>query len=168
MYLSSITGGVWRRGLMASGLLTKESPQLSELQFRNRVARYRRWLEGNVSPGAARSSSRELAEYQRAASRPILIHGKEVTVFAPFQPERAALHTFSRPQLVILSSLLLAWAASLAWKGPAVLVVVTTVVTLLYVAHLLLQFAIVGSHLLTPANASGDEKIDEHLIRALN
>src|SRR5579884_1803593 len=127
---------------MASGLLTKESPKFSELQFRNRVARYRRWLEGNVSPSATRSNSRELAEYQRVACRPILIHGKEVTVFAPFHPERAALHTFSRAQLAILGGLLLLWGGALAWKGPALLVVASTLITLLYVAHLLLQFAI--------------------------
>ncbi|WP_069803568.1 glycosyltransferase [Thermogemmatispora onikobensis] len=153
---------------MASGLLTKESPKLSELQFRNRVARYRRWLEGNASPSATRPNSRELVEYQRAACRPILIHGKEVTVFAPFHPERAALHTFSRAQLVILGGFLLAWGGALVWKGPTPLIVVTTLITLLYVAHLLLQFAIVGTHLLTPAEVGSDEGIDEHLISALN
>ncbi len=151
---------------MASGLLTREAPEFTELQFRNRVARYRRWLEWNASTSSERAISREMAEYRREASRPLLIDGKEVTVFAPFQAEHSALRTFTRPQLFVLAAALLIWAAALAWQGPAMLIVATTLIILMYLSHLLLQGSMMALNFFAPA--SDEEHIDDGIVAALD
>ncbi|HET8912650.1 MAG TPA: glycosyltransferase, partial [Ktedonobacteraceae bacterium] len=133
-----------------------------EIHFEQQVASYRTWLS-TQSKKHASQVLQERREYAQRAMRTVEVGNKRIQTFAPFRYKFSALQTITRKQVVSLSLIGAIWAVCMIWNWSITLAVTISLITLLYLSHLILDVFVA----LRAVQNSGEEQIDEALLTAL-
>lgn len=135
---------------------------LAPSDVEGQIARYTLWLASEAS--CQTSNPREALVYQQRAAEVVHRQSRSIRTFAPFNPDLSALQTLTFSQAIVLTALAFAWALAFFFNGIATLVVSVAIVTVLYLADLLLNF-LFAARILT---RSPEDHIDDAVARAID
>ncbi len=127
------------------------------------IERYKEWLATHTSRNTINNALREMNEYAESAGKTVLVGEQKVTIFAPFRPEHSALWVITRWQSIVLMLLALGGCLGLQFFRQQTLLVTMTIITALYLGHLLTT---VGLSFFT-FRRSTEEEIDKGIVEAL-
>ena len=101
---------------------------------------YRHWLSLERERNVLLNTLAVLERYEKEATEPLFIHGREARLFAPFREAYSAFKTFTWPQLVFLGVCALTLLLGFLLFGMTMLVFAVAVLTIVYFSDLVLSF----------------------------
>src|SRR6266480_5556599 len=127
------------------------------------IERYKEWLATHTSRNTINNALREMNEYAESAGKTVLVGEQKVTIFAPFRPEHSALWVITRWQSIVLMLLALGGCLGLQFFRQQTLLVTMTIITALYLGHLLTTVELS----FFTFRRSTEEEIDKGIVEAL-
>ena len=136
---------------------------LPNAELREQVTRYAQWLTEQVGHYTPAKMRHEVNRYIERATKVVEIGTQQIQTFAPFRYKYSALKTLTRKQVVIFSGMGAALLIALILQSKVTLLVLLSLVSIAYMLHLCLDFALALGAIQRPA----EEEIDEQVIHAL-
>ncbi len=135
--------------------------EYQELQDSIRV--FGQWLETSSETRDTAQDQKEAEEYYTRSTEKVLIDGKEINCFAPYNPQYSAIKTITPVQTAAIATLILVWAGALIMWGITTIIVSIGLLTAIYAGdaliHAFLATRMVGD---TP-----ETHIDDRVVEAL-
>ena len=127
------------------------------------IIRYAEWLTTEAQRNNNGSYQEESRKYAEDALRTVTVKGQEFRPFAPFRHALSAYKSFTRRQVVVLSTIMLGCGLGLFFYGMKLVIVIIAMITVLYFSSLILDFLLI----MLALNQSTDEQIDDAIVHAL-
>lgn len=142
----------------------KQAPRpLPNAELRKQVTRYAQWLTGQVEHYTPAKMQHEVNRYIERATKVVEVGTQQIQTFAPFRYKYSALKTLTRKQVVVFAGMGLTLLVALLFQSKITLLVMLSLVSIAYMLHLCLDFALALGAMQQPA----EEEIDEQVIHAL-
>jgi hypothetical protein len=142
----------------------KTQPVDDSKHIAQQIARYSDWLASQAKQRVLNDNIKVRNEYIQDAAKVVSVGRKKVEIFAPFQPERSALQTFTIQQIAAMCVLALLFIAGLALFRLQMLTAIITAVILLYSGNMILSFVTA----IRSFSKSPEEHIADSVIHGLD
>lgn len=130
--------------------------------FTRQVASYRHWLTSQTQQHREQASH-EINEYAKRAMKIVEVNEKRIQTFTPFRYKYSALQTITSKQIAFVTGIMLCWLALMVVNWKITLAWTISMITLGYMAHLVLDVILAIGAIRNP----GEEHIDEAIIEVL-
>lgn len=135
---------------------------VQQKHFERHVAAYKAWLAGQTKEHADRAYHERCAYAERAMAA-VEVGNSRIQTFTPFRYKYSALQTITRKQVIVLVLIAMLWLGSMLWNWKVAAAWTISLITLVYLSHLILDVYLA----LQSVHSPGEERIDETIIEAL-
>jgi cellulose synthase/poly-beta-1,6-N-acetylglucosamine synthase-like glycosyltransferase len=139
------------------------TPEPLTTNIQDQVSHYAQWLTGDAGRNTSREMQEETDHYLKESLTTVTVHGREVTLFAPFRYDFSALRVITPMQAVVVSVIVLVCIPGFFLFHLGMAIAIIALLTLIYLSDLILSFILSARTL----NLSDEEHIDEAVVHAL-
>ncbi len=146
---------------MLARAVTGQTIDLTQVQ--EQIVRYATWLAAQSHLAQRGDTLQEINAYIDHATKQVEINGQHIQTFAPFRYKYSALRTVTGKQIVTLCILAASLLGILLWQPTLTLSIAFTIISIFYMLHLILDFALA----LGTLRHNPEEQVDETILQAL-
>src|ERR1051326_5500409 len=132
-------------------------------QMSDQASHYARWLAAGVRRPISSQQQEDTNKYISESLTPVMINGREVSLFAPFRYEFSAFRVITPMQVILLSIIMLIYISCFFVFHLAMIVTSIAIIILIYLSDFFLNFILS----IRTLNVSAEEHIDEAILQEL-